>query len=233
VLTEPHVTSSLWEESVVSWDDEAALRDCRVPVLYIDAGTPKGSRPWDFGSVPGLRVGGEDRERFGVQRDNRTEVALVKAEDPSGLVPVGKDHERAVGEPQPKIGVARFQFDHGGVVIAVKSGYDEPPRREVAEKRASGLMTEALAEEIVDLGRGGSRDDQGAGFAREDVEDRGPLGLRGVGHRDQRSGVDDQRQVPKPASRSGSGICEIGRASPSMRTNPLARAKSRSRDGAG
>ncbi|MGZ4304659.1 MAG: alpha/beta fold hydrolase [Solirubrobacteraceae bacterium] len=40
VLTEPHVTSSLWEESLVSWDDEAALRECRVPLLYIDAGTP-------------------------------------------------------------------------------------------------------------------------------------------------------------------------------------------------
>jgi hypothetical protein len=40
VLTEPHVTSSLWEESLASWDDGAALRECRVPLLYIDAGTP-------------------------------------------------------------------------------------------------------------------------------------------------------------------------------------------------
>jgi pimeloyl-ACP methyl ester carboxylesterase len=40
ILTKPHVTSSLWEESLVSWDDEAALRACRVPLLYIDAGTP-------------------------------------------------------------------------------------------------------------------------------------------------------------------------------------------------
>ena len=40
MLTQPHVTSSLWEESLVSWDDEAALRECRVPLLYIDAGTP-------------------------------------------------------------------------------------------------------------------------------------------------------------------------------------------------
>ena len=40
MLTEPHVTSSLWEESVASWDDEAALCECRVPLLYVDAGTP-------------------------------------------------------------------------------------------------------------------------------------------------------------------------------------------------
>ncbi len=40
VLTPPHVTSSIWEESIRSWNDEDALRGCRVPCLYIDAGTP-------------------------------------------------------------------------------------------------------------------------------------------------------------------------------------------------
>ena len=25
----------IWEESLVSWDDEAALRECRVPLLYM------------------------------------------------------------------------------------------------------------------------------------------------------------------------------------------------------
>jgi len=39
VLTQPHVTSSIWEESILSWDDEAALRECAAPLLYIDAGT--------------------------------------------------------------------------------------------------------------------------------------------------------------------------------------------------
>ena len=39
VLTQPHVTSSIWEESILSWDDEHALRGCQVPLLYIDAGT--------------------------------------------------------------------------------------------------------------------------------------------------------------------------------------------------
>jgi pimeloyl-ACP methyl ester carboxylesterase len=40
VRTPPHVTSSVWEESLAGWDDAEALRRCRVPVLYIDAGTP-------------------------------------------------------------------------------------------------------------------------------------------------------------------------------------------------
>lgn len=39
VRTSPHVTSSVWEESI-GWDDAEALRRCGVPLLYIDAGTP-------------------------------------------------------------------------------------------------------------------------------------------------------------------------------------------------
>jgi pimeloyl-ACP methyl ester carboxylesterase len=39
VQTRPHVTSSVWEESI-GWDDAVALRRCRVPLLYLDAGTP-------------------------------------------------------------------------------------------------------------------------------------------------------------------------------------------------
>ncbi len=38
--TPPHVTSSIWEESLRTWDDAAALRRCGVPLLYLDAGTP-------------------------------------------------------------------------------------------------------------------------------------------------------------------------------------------------
>jgi pimeloyl-ACP methyl ester carboxylesterase len=56
VMTEPHVTSSLWEESLDSWDDEAALRACRVPVLYIDAGTPNADLARAVELCPGLMI---------------------------------------------------------------------------------------------------------------------------------------------------------------------------------
>jgi pimeloyl-ACP methyl ester carboxylesterase len=56
VRTEPHVTSSLWEESLVSWDDEAALRECRVPLLYIDAGTPNADLARAVELCPGLMI---------------------------------------------------------------------------------------------------------------------------------------------------------------------------------
>ena len=56
VLTEPHVTSSLWEESLVSWDDEAALRECRVPLLYIDTGSPNADLARAVELCPGLMI---------------------------------------------------------------------------------------------------------------------------------------------------------------------------------
>jgi pimeloyl-ACP methyl ester carboxylesterase len=34
------VSSSIWEEWVNGWDDAAALARCRVPLAYLDAGTP-------------------------------------------------------------------------------------------------------------------------------------------------------------------------------------------------
>ena len=56
VLTEPHVTSSIWEEYLVSWDDESALRECRVPLLYIDAGTPNADLLRAVELCPGLMI---------------------------------------------------------------------------------------------------------------------------------------------------------------------------------
>jgi len=40
VGTPAHVTSSIWEESLRAWDDAGVLSRCRVPLMYLDAGTP-------------------------------------------------------------------------------------------------------------------------------------------------------------------------------------------------
>lgn len=40
VRTPAHVTSSVWEELLRSWDDADSLRRADVPLLYLDAGTP-------------------------------------------------------------------------------------------------------------------------------------------------------------------------------------------------
>jgi pimeloyl-ACP methyl ester carboxylesterase len=54
--TPPHVTSSVWEEST-SWDDAAALRSCRVPLLYLDAGTPNANLSRAVGLKPKMMIG--------------------------------------------------------------------------------------------------------------------------------------------------------------------------------
>jgi pimeloyl-ACP methyl ester carboxylesterase len=40
VRTPAHVTSSILEESIGSWDDADALSRCQIPLLYLDASTP-------------------------------------------------------------------------------------------------------------------------------------------------------------------------------------------------
>jgi hypothetical protein len=50
------MTSSIWEESLVSWDDEAALSECRVPLLYVDAGTPNADLARAAELFPGLMI---------------------------------------------------------------------------------------------------------------------------------------------------------------------------------
>jgi pimeloyl-ACP methyl ester carboxylesterase len=43
--TAPHVIASAWEETTFGWDDAEALRACRAPLLYLDAGTPNADLP--------------------------------------------------------------------------------------------------------------------------------------------------------------------------------------------
>ncbi len=57
VRTPPHVTRSVWEESLRSWDDAEALRRCRVPLLYLDAGTPNADLARAASLAPQLVVG--------------------------------------------------------------------------------------------------------------------------------------------------------------------------------
>jgi pimeloyl-ACP methyl ester carboxylesterase len=51
VRTPTHVTSSILEESIESWDDADALARCQVPILYLDASTPNA----DLGLAAKLR----------------------------------------------------------------------------------------------------------------------------------------------------------------------------------
>ena len=57
VRTPAHVTSSIWEESLRSWDDAAALARCQVPLLYVDAGTPNADLERVVSANPSIVLG--------------------------------------------------------------------------------------------------------------------------------------------------------------------------------
>ena len=57
VRTSPHVTSSLWEESLESWDDAQALRRSQAPLLDLDAGTPNADLTGASELSPELMIG--------------------------------------------------------------------------------------------------------------------------------------------------------------------------------
>ncbi len=53
VRTPPYVSSSIWEQAMLSWNDEEALRRCTAPMLYLDAGTPNA----DLGRISAIQPG--------------------------------------------------------------------------------------------------------------------------------------------------------------------------------
>jgi pimeloyl-ACP methyl ester carboxylesterase len=55
--TPSHVTSSIWEEWISGWDDAAALARCRVPLAYLDAGTPNADLARAVELCPSLTLG--------------------------------------------------------------------------------------------------------------------------------------------------------------------------------
>lgn len=55
--TPAHVLSSVWEESIRAWDDADALRRCRVPLAYLDAGTPNADLARASELSPQLMIG--------------------------------------------------------------------------------------------------------------------------------------------------------------------------------
>lgn len=119
------------------------------------------------------------------------------------------------------------------VVARFKTGNVVALRGEITEEGASRRFTKADAEQVVDLGRDGCRQDQSALLLVANSQQLFELRLPGVGQCDQRSRIEDKRQAPKPRISSSSGISEIGRESVSMRSKLPARAKLRSRLGAG
>jgi pimeloyl-ACP methyl ester carboxylesterase len=57
VRTPPHVTSSVWEESLEDWSDAGALARATAPLAYLDTGTPNANLTRAAALQPGMVVG--------------------------------------------------------------------------------------------------------------------------------------------------------------------------------
>jgi pimeloyl-ACP methyl ester carboxylesterase len=57
VRTPPHVTASVWEESLESWSDAGALARATVPLAYLDAGSPNANLARAVALHPAMIIG--------------------------------------------------------------------------------------------------------------------------------------------------------------------------------
>ena len=61
-------------------------------------------------------------------------MALVEAEDAPGSVPLGKNHDRAIGEAEVEIGVAGVELSDDLIVASFQAGDVVGPSGEIGEK---------------------------------------------------------------------------------------------------
>lgn len=164
---------------------------------------------------------------------NGPEMPLVEAEKALGFVALRENLDRAIGRTEAEIGVAGVEFGNRAVVIGFQACDVIAAGGQIAEEGAPGRFAEADTEQVVDLGRNRCRQDQPALLLVMDPQQYLEPRLLGVGQRHKRRRVEDERNSPKSRINSSSGISEIGRESESMRSKLPARAKFRSRRGAG
>ena len=135
-------------------------------------------------------VSGEEGECFSAEWRDGSEMSLVEAHDAVRPIALGQHDEGAVGEAELQVFIAAFESGDRGVVLALQAGDRKARGGEITEERSSCDMSEALAEQVIDLCgyRGG--DHERSGFARENLKDFVAVRLVGVGERHDRRSVD-------------------------------------------
>ena len=128
--------------------------------------------------------------------------------------------------PNLEVGVLVLQLEDRGVVGSIEAGDGEAG--EIAQECPTGDRPEPLTEQVVDLGGHGRGNDERARLRSQDREQDVDQRLALVGERDERAGVDHERQAPKLEQLVLGDSCDSGRSSPSTRAKPAAIANSRS-----
>ena len=147
----------------------------------------------------------EQRETTTAEGSERAEVALVEGEQSPRLVAMSGDDHAQVGETSIKILVAAFEICDDAVFVRFKMGDDEPTSGEILDKAKASTAAEPTTEQVVDLCGHGSRKYKLAWLLSKHRLYSRTQAVPAISDGDERSGVEDDRQSPKPSSSSSSG----------------------------
>ena len=177
------------------------------PVSYARVQPCSSAEPeLERGSVAGeLEVGREQVEGTALDGRHDPEVPLIEGEQTARPMAMGQDDHREIGEAEVQVHVTVVQAQDQAVLLPGQSVDLETSFGQVGQERTGGASAEAPAQHVVDLGAHRPRDDQCPGLVLEDSAYHLELGITTIGEGDQRSGVDDQGQLPNPWRRSSSG----------------------------
>jgi hypothetical protein len=162
-----------------------------------------------------LEVGREQGEGAALDRRHDPEVALIEGEQTARPMTMRQNDHREVGEAEVQVHVTVVQARDQAVLLSSQSVNLETSFGQVGQEGTGRTSVEAPAQHVVDLGAYRPRDDQRPGLVLEDSAYLLELGITTIGEGDQRSGVNDEGQLPNPCRKSSSGRSATDWPSPS------------------
>ena len=113
---------------------------------------------------------------------------------------LGSDDHTQVSEARVEVLVPAFELRDDTVVVGLQVSDDEPSCGQIFDESEASSAPQPTTEQVVHLSGERSRNDQLAWLLSEHQFDRRPEAVPPVGHSDERSRVNDDRQSPKPSS---------------------------------
>lgn len=142
-------------------------------------------------------------------------MALVESEQSPGLMAMRRDDHAQVGETSIKLFVAAFEIRDEAVLVRFEVSDEEPTSGEIFDETEASTAPEPTTEQVVDLCGNGSRKHELARLLPQHQLNSRAQAVAAICDRDERSGVENDRQSPKPSSSSSSGTSAMEPPGPS------------------
>ena len=142
-------------------------------------------------------------------------MTLVEGEQPPGLVAMRSDDHAQVSEISIKILVAAFEIRDESVLVRFEVSDEESTSGEIFDETQASTAPEPTTEQVVDLCGNGSRQYELARLLSQHRLNSRAQAVAAICDRDERSGVEDDRQSPKPSSSSSSATSAMEPPGPS------------------